>query len=458
MTTVTGTEREYSPAQQRRDSWLVATFGLACIAVVAAVVSIGVGARALDESKKVNAGESTGGAGAPSSVMVHLSEFALDPAEATVAVGGTLQVMNEGTVAHNLAIKSSELKTSDLAAGGEEDLKLGDLKAGDYTMYCAIPGHEAAGMTGTVHVTEGGGSSGGNSASPDKMSNDEMDDMMSASLAAFPQATKGLGGQVLEPKILKDGTKQFDLVAQTVQWEVEKGKFVTAQTYNGVVPGPTMKVNPGDKIKVVIKNEMDESTAIHFHGLTTPNKMDGVPGITQDPIKPGKSFTYEWTAQNSPAVGMYHSHQFAVHQVPNGMAGAFIIGDLPVPDGANVTQEIPMMLNDSGTIGFAINGKSFPATAPIVAKQGEWIKIHYLNEGGSIHPMHLHGIPQLVIGKDGFPVTPYLSDTISVAPGERYTVLVHATEPGVWAWHCHILSHAENETAMFGMVTALIVK
>ena len=118
-----------------------------------------------------------------------------------------------------------------------------------------------------------------------------------------------------------------------------------------------------------------------------------------------------------------------------------------------------MILDDSGTIGYALNGKSFPATAPIVAKQGEWVEVQYMNEGSQIHPMHLHGMPMLVVGEDGFPTpNPYQVDTLTVAPGQRFTVLVHATEKGVWAFHCHILNHAEGDNGMFGMVTAFIVQ
>jgi len=158
-------------------------------------------------------------------------------------------------------------------------------------------------------------------------------------------------------------------------------------------------------------------------------------------------------------VGMYHSHDYAERQVVDGLLGAFIIGDEPLPAGVVVSQEVPMVLNDAGVIGLSLNGKSFPATAPTIAKQDEWVEVHYMNEGLLIHPMHLHGLPQLVIAKDGFPLAqPYQADTVAVAPGERYTVLVHATTPGVWAWHCHILTHAERETGMFGMVTAFIVK
>ena len=193
--------------------------------------------------------------------------------------------------------------------------------------------------------------------------------------------------------------------------------------------------------------------------MATPNSQDGVPDITQPPIRPGETFTYEFTAQDTPAVGMYHSHHNAAVQVPGGLAGAFLVGEQPVPAGVTVAQEQVFMLNDSGAIGFSINGKSFPATAPIVAREGEWIEVQYMNEGQMIHPMHLHGMAQTVIAKDGFAVPqPYQADTILVAPGERYTVLVQAEVPGTWAWHCHILNHAERSDGMFGMVTALVVQ
>jgi FtsP/CotA-like multicopper oxidase with cupredoxin domain len=274
--------------------------------------------------------------------------------------------------------------------------------------------------------------------------------------------TKGAGNQPLAPTVLPDGTKQFALTTKIVEWEVEPGRTVKAWTYNGQVPGPMIKVADGDKVQIVVKNELPQSTSVHFHGIEVPNAMDGVPYITQDPIKPGATFTYAFTA-HGPAVGMYHSHDYALGQVPDGLAGAFIVGNEPLPGGYGpVAQELPMMLNDTGAIGFSLNGKSFPATAPIVTNAGDTVEIHYMNEGQQIHPMHLHGIPQLVIAKDGFPLSnPYMADTVMVAPGERYTVLVKPTEAekGVWAYHCHILSHAEKDDGMmYGMVTAFIVQ
>jgi FtsP/CotA-like multicopper oxidase with cupredoxin domain len=344
--------------------------------------------------------------------------------------------------------------TDTLGAGADGSLHLADLKPGKYALHCTIPGHEQAGMTATLTVKRAATSGTGTPA----MTSDEMDALMARRTKAFPAKTEGVGAQLLAPQVLADGTKVFDVTSRVTRWEVEPGKFVDAWTYNGTVPGPTIKVAPGDKVRVVLHNQLPESTAIHFHGIRTPNAMDGVPDITQPPVKPGASFTYEFVARG-PAVGMYHSHQNAVKQVPNGLLGAFIIGDEPVPAGVRVSQEIPMVLNDSGAIGLSLNGKSFPATAPVVAKEGDWVLVHYLNEGVLIHPMHLHGLVQRVIAVDGVPLAaPYDADTISVAPGQRFSVLVHADEPGVWAWHCHILTHAEREDGMFGMVTAMVVK
>ncbi|MDQ6601509.1 MAG: multicopper oxidase domain-containing protein, partial [Chloroflexota bacterium] len=74
-----------------------------------------------------------------------------------------------------------------------------------------------------------------------------------------------------------------------------------------------------------------------------------------------------------------------------------------------------------------------------------------------IHPMHLHGMPMTIVAQDGYVNPPYKCDTVNVAPGQRIDAIVECTEVGAWAFHCHILSHAESEMGMFGMVTALVV-
>jgi len=400
----------------------------------------------------------------PTTLAVELGEMFVRPASTEVEAGAVrLAVKNTGTAVHTLAVQGTDQLTPELAGGASGALTFTDLAAGSYTLVCTIAGHADAGMRATLTVTPAGSAPGmpapgGHGSSTGPVDVDAMDELMAAPVKAFPAPTKGLGAQPLAAKILADGTKEFTLTSSMTRWEVEPGRVVDAMSYNGQVPGPTLAVKVGDRVRVVLRNELPVSTSIHFHGIRTPNAMDGVPDITQPPVKPGQTFTYAFTADR-PAVGMYHSHHDAVKQVPDGLAGTFLIGTMPRPAGVRVARTLPMVLNDAGAIGFSLNGKSFPATTPIVAKLGEWIEVHYLNEGLQSHPMHLHGLDQLVTAKDGFPLPqPYLVDTINVAPGERYTVLVRADNPGVWAWHCHILSHAEGDKGMFGMVTAMIVK
>ena len=235
------------------------------------------------------------------------------------------------------------------------------------------------------------------------------------------------------------------------------------------MPAPQIKLDRDDKVQVRLLNNLPLGTDIHWHGVHTPNDQDGVAPHTQDLIQPGETFTYEFVATDD-AIGMYHAHNHAQIQVINGMFGAITIGDNPIPygqtfSGATIPADLelaldePMILNDAGTIGLSLNGKSFPATEPLSMKQGEWASITYYNEGLQIHPMHLHQFPQLVYAKDGIPLDqPYWVDTLNIAPGERYTVLFRADDAGVWVWHCHILSHVERDEGMFGMVTAIIVE
>jgi FtsP/CotA-like multicopper oxidase with cupredoxin domain len=284
----------------------------------------------------------------------------------------------------------------------------------------------------------------------------EMDAMHEKGIKAFPAPTRGKGNQLLAPRIEK-AVKVYELTAREIDWETEPGKTVKAWAYNDQVPGPQIRVREGDRVRVVLKNQLSQSTAIHFHGLELPVEMDGVPFITQPPVKPGESFTYEFTVPNAGS-HMYHSHHNSATQVGLGLLGAFIVEPKNKAQEPKVDQDVVFILND-GAHGYTFNGKSFPATQPIVAKLGQKVRIRYMNEGMMIHPMHLHGMHQTVIAKDGWPVpAPWKCDTLNIAPGERWDVIVNCTNPGTWAFHCHILPHAESEHGMFGMVTALVVQ
>lgn len=222
--------------------------------------------------------------------------------------------------------------------------------------------------------------------------------------------------------------------------------------------GPQIRVREGDRVRVILHNKLDQSTAIHFHGLELPNDVDGVPFITQPPVKAGESYTYEFTVpEGNHGSHMYHSHHNAAQQVGLGMLGAFLVEPKNPSEIERSDVDYTLILND-GAHGFTFNGKSFPATEPLTAKLGQKLRIRFMNEGMMIHPMHLHGMHMTVFAKDGWQLaSPWKCDTLNVAPGERWDVIVNCKSKGVWAFHCHILPHAESDHGMYGMVTAVIV-
>jgi FtsP/CotA-like multicopper oxidase with cupredoxin domain len=289
-----------------------------------------------------------------------------------------------------------------------------------------------------------------------RQSADQMDAMHEAGVKAFPAATAGKGNQLMEP-VMDGRVKVYTLTAREIQWETEPGKKMRAFAYNNQVPGPQIRCREGDRVRVVLNNELPESTVIHFHGLEVPVDQDGVPFITQPPVKPGESFTYEFTVPNAGS-HMYHSHHNAANQTMMGLLGAFIVEPKRPIAIERADVDYVMILND-GPLGYTLNGKSFPATEPVVVKLGQKLRLRYMNEGMMIHPMHLHGMHMTVIAKDGWnQPAPWKCDTLNIAPGERWDVIVNCTNPGTWAFHCHILTHAESQHGMFGMVTALIVQ
>ena len=285
-----------------------------------------------------------------------------------------------------------------------------------------------------------------------------MDAMHEAGIKAFPAKTRGIGNQLLAPKLI-GGVKVYEITASQMKWETAPGQTVEAWAYNEQVPGPQIRVREGDRVRMIVHNKLTESTAVHFHGLELPNAMDGVPFITQPPIKPGESFTYEFTVpMGNHGSHMYHSHHNAAKQVGLGLLGAFIVEPRKPKAIEKVDVDYVMILND-GMHGYTLNGKGFPATEPIKVKRGQKLRLRFMNEGMMIHPMHLHGMHMTVIAKDGWEQpAPWKCDTLNIAPGERWDAIVNCNNPGVWAFHCHILPHAESDHGMFGMVTALIVE
>lgn len=389
-------------------------------------------------------------------ITITAFDLGFEPAMVHVDRPGTYTVnfVNDGGIFHDVTFADGTV----IGAEGHETAT-GEIvvPAEGISFICSVPGHADGGMKGEVMIATAGESGGPQPSPSGTMTAEQMRDVDAAVTAQFPAETEGKGNQVLEPEIQPDGTLQWELTASVIEWETEPGKVMEAYAYNGVVPGPQLRAEVGDRVRIILHNELPEPTTIHSHGLFVPPDMDGVPVISQPAVMPGESFTYEYTVRNAGS-HMYHSHFMAEHQVPMGLLGAFVITDPNATDEPESDIDYAMILND-GPLGFTINGKGFPATEPLVAKQGQKIRIRYMNEGLQIHPMHLHGIPQLVVAKDGWTLPqPHFEDTVLVAPGERIDVVVDASEVGTWAFHCHVLTHAEGPNGMFGMVTALVVE
>jgi manganese oxidase len=276
-----------------------------------------------------------------------------------------------------------------------------------------------------------------------------------ALVKAFPAKTQGAGLQELASQVV-NGAREFELSCDKIRWEVTPGVTVDALSYNSQVPGPIIRVTEGERVRVEVTNKTDQTTGVHWHGQRVVNKMDGVPFVTQPTIKPGETFVYEFVAKPFGS-HMYHSHHNATEQVGRGMLGPLLVMPKERTSDPQYDKDELFIFNDQ-LGGLTINGKGFPATFPYTAKLGQRIRFRFMNEGAMIHPAHLHGLTFEVFARDGYPLPqPFRCDTLNVAPGERWDAIVVADEPGVWAFHCHILSHAESATGMFGMVTALIV-
>jgi len=243
-----------------------------------------------------------------------------------------------------------------------------------------------------------------------------------------------------------NGVKVFKLVARPVKWkiqskyEMQPEVWATAWTYNGTVPGPMIRVTEGDRVRVIFKNQLPAPTSIHWHGLPLPNDMDGVsqPDLTQKPVMPGETFTYEFVARPA-GTFFYHSHFETDRQINIGLFAPLIIN--PKRPSRKVDKDVVLMLNEwridpatgktwpamlamSEPNYFTINGKVFPDIPTITAKKAQRVRLRFVGAGQFLHPMHLHGMFFKIVATDGNPVpaAQLTKDTLPVTPGERYDV------------------------------------
>jgi FtsP/CotA-like multicopper oxidase with cupredoxin domain len=272
-----------------------------------------------------------------------------------------------------------------------------------------------------------------------------------------PVAT--LNGWTL-PWRLRDGVKEFHLVAEPVVREIAPGMKANLWGYNGQSPGPTIEVVEGDRVRMFVTNRLPEATSIHWHGQRLPNGMDGVSGLNQPSIKPGQTFVYEFRAQRAGSF-MYHPHADETTQMAMGMMGSWVThpadpGAMPVDrdyvlllnaydiDPGSFTPRVSTMLDFNL---WTFNSRAFPGVDPMVARQGERVRIRIGNLTMTNHPMHLHGHEFVVAGTGGGWVPEgarWPEVTADIAVGQVRAIEFTAAAPGDWAFHCHKSHHTMN--------------
>lgn len=278
-------------------------------------------------------------------------------------------------------------------------------------------------------------------------------------------------GEHYTPVIVPDGhtlpferrgaVKVFHLVAESFRHQIAPGLDIEAWGYNGSTPGPLIEAVVGDRVRIYVTNKLPEPTTVHWHGVLVPNGMDGVSGLTQEPIAPGKTFKYEFTF-TKPGTFMYHPHFDEMTQIAFGMVGMIVvhpkepparrvrdfslmIHEWKIPIGA--ARPDPFAMNDFNVLTF--NSKAFPATSPLAVETGDLVRIRIGNLGPmDHHPIHLHGYSFEVTETDGgqIPKERRWPETTTLVPVGSVRVLEFVADvQGDWALHCHMTHHTMNQ-------------
>ena len=262
------------------------------------------------------------------------------------------------------------------------------------------------------------------------------------------------------PWRLEGGVKVFDIRVEHVRTEFIPGRIVDAWGFNGSIPGPTIQVNEGDHVRLIVENRLPEPYSMHWHGLEVPNNMDGMPGISQNLIPPGGKFVYEFTI-NQNGTFFYHSHM--AMQEMMGTIGLFIIHPRQAHtprvdrDFGIVMQEWAILPNNTIPNSLSMefnwltfNGKAGPAMTPMLCKRGERVRIRLVNLGMDHHPIHLHGHQFYVTGTEGGRIRTTAmepANTVLVGVAQARDIEFVAHNPGDWHFHCHLPHHMMNQMA-----------
>ena len=289
----------------------------------------------------------------------------------------------------------------------------------------------------------------------------------SGSLAkTLPAAGPAFNTPVVTPDVgdlpfeMDGDVKVFRLTAHVLQQQVAPQKTIDVWGFNGSAPGPTIQVTQGDKVRVVFRNELPESTSLHWHGFEDEIGFDGMPGISQEPVKPGETFVYQFLIKQE-GTFFYHSHM--AMQEMAGMLGAFIMHP-KVPYRPHCDKDFAVSLQaywvlpnstSPNTMNMeynwlVLNGKAGPSATPLIVRQGDRVRIRFVNLSMNHHPMHIHGHTFFVTGTEGgrIPETAWWpGNTVLVGVAQARDIEFVAYNPGDWMMHCHLPHHMMNSMA-----------
>ncbi len=274
-------------------------------------------------------------------------------------------------------------------------------------------------------------------------------------LGSVPVQTLDVGDL---PFTMDGRVKVFHLIAEPVKQSVIPGRTFDLWGFNGSAPGPTIQANEGDRVRIIFENRLPEPTGIHWHGLELPIEMDGVPGVGQQPVKPGERFVYEFDL-NQNGTFFYHPHMAMQEMV--GMLGGFIIHP-KTPYTPHVDKDFLVALQEYAVLPnstipnsmsmefnwLTFNGKAGPASTPLIIQQGERVRIRIINMGMDHHPIHLHGFTFWETGREAARQPEAIwprGNTVLVGVAQARDIEFIANRLGDWMFHCHLPHHMMNQ-------------
>ena len=281
-------------------------------------------------------------------------------------------------------------------------------------------------------------------------------------------------GAMTTPPVKAQNVREFFLTTKAAQIEIAPGVTWDAWTYNGTVPGPTLRVRVGDIVKVHLKNELNLVHSMHVHGLRYTIENDGSQAYPASMPGPGQTYVYTFEATR-PGLFYYHCHssdQFPInYHIEQGLYGAIIVypadqwppntndefvqffAEAPLPSGIayviNGKQAFEHTLLDLiNTQGYNQAVQTLKGLGLPVVRVGTELTFYLIGIGNEYHSWHMHGGSPVFVNGEAVE-----GDVVPLGAGSAATAKVRVTNPGIWLIHCHVVSHAD-----MGMVTLVIAE